>query len=149
VKGQILRLAVAAKALQLAVSIRAVVKGRQVYVVQRDDGKIVVGATVEEAGEDLRVTAGATRELLSDACEILPALGEAELAETNVGLRPASPDNVPIVGQSSVERLLFATGHYRHGILLAPVSARAITEIVSSGTVPEWAALMSPARFFS
>ena len=104
--------------------IRARVRGRQVYLVPRADG-VVVGATQYEHGRDTAPTVTGVRELLDDACAVVPALGEYELAETAAGLRPMTPDNLPLVGRLD-ERTLVAAGHGRSGFLLAPWTAERI-----------------------
>jgi glycine oxidase len=123
------------------------VRGLEVYVVPRGDGRVVVGATVEEQGFDTTVTAGAVHDLLRAALELLPEVAELELAETVVGLRPGSPDNAPMLGPAGPEGLVVATGHYRNGILLTPVTADAIAELLASGRVPELIAPFGPERF--
>jgi glycine oxidase len=123
------------------------VRGLEVYVVPRGDGRTVVGATVEEQGFDTRVTAGAVHDLLEAAIELLPEVAELELIETVVGLRPGSPDNAPILGPAGPEGLVVATGHYRNGILLTPVTADAIAELLDGGRVPEPIAPFGPQRF--
>jgi glycine oxidase len=112
------------------------VASERVYIVPRADGRVVVGATVEELGFDLRVTAGAVLELLREAYRVLPDVAELELVETSAGLRPGSPDNLPTVGASAVPGLVIATGHYRNGILLAPVTAAAVAELLAGGRRP-------------
>jgi glycine oxidase len=123
------------------------VRGLEVYVVPRGDGRVVVGATVEEQGFDTRVTAGAVGDLLRAALELLPDVAELELAETVVGLRPGSPDNAPMLGPAGPEGLVVATGHHRNGILLTPVTADAIAELLATGRVPELIAPFTPGRF--
>ncbi|HWC41916.1 MAG TPA: glycine oxidase ThiO [Actinomycetota bacterium] len=123
------------------------VRGLEVYVVPRGDGRVVVGATVEEQGFDTRVTAGAVRDLLQAALELLPDAAELELLETVVGLRPGSPDNAPMLGPAGPEGLVVATGHYRNGILLTPVTADAIAELLATGRVPDLIAPFTPGRF--
>jgi glycine oxidase len=122
------------------------VRGLEVYVVPRADGRVVVGATVEEQGFDTRVTAGAVHDLLRAAFELLPDVAELELVETVAGLRPGSPDNAPLLGPAGVDGLVVATGHYRNGILLAPVTADALAELLASGRVPAVIAPFSPDR---
>lgn len=143
VKGQILRLGATPRALLPT----HVLRGLDVYVVPRGD-EVVVGATVEEAGADTTVRAGAVHELLRDAWELVPGVAEAELVECGVGLRPGTPDNAPIIGAVD-DRTIVATGHYRNGILLAPVTADAISELLTTGTVPAVAAGFGPGRFAS
>lgn len=148
VKGQILRLAASDPAApRLTCTVRALRRGRSVYIVPRADGRVVVGATCEERGFDTRVTAGGVRELLEDATEVIPAVGELELIETLARLRPGTPDNGPILGPTALPGLIMATGHYRNGILLTPLTADVITEVVLDGCLPPLAAPFSPGRF--
>lgn len=142
VKGQLLHL----KGDVLA---RRNLRGVDAYLVPRADGRLVVGATVEERGWDTTVTAGAVFELLRAAYELLPGTAELELTEAVAGLRPGSPDNAPLIGPSSVEGLLLATGHYRNGVLLTPVTADAIAAMVTGEGVPPWAEPFLPTRFGS
>jgi glycine oxidase len=122
VKGEVLRLRWRKGCMPLLQRvIRARVHGRQVYLVPRPDG-VVVGATQYEHGRDTAPAVAGVRELLDDACEVMPALGEYELAECAAGLRPMTPDNLPIVGRLD-ERTLVAAGHGRSGFLLAPWTA--------------------------
>jgi glycine oxidase len=107
-----------------------IVVSERVYLVPRPDGRLSVGATVEERGFDTRVTAGGVHELLREAYRALPDVAELELVEAVAGLRPASPDNAPMIGAASIEGLLIATGHYRNGILLAPATAEAIADLL-------------------
>ena len=125
VKGEVLRLRWRRGCMPVPQRvIRARVHGRQVYLVPRHDG-VVVGATQYEHGRDTAPTVGGVRDLLDDACAVLPALGEYEFAECAAGLRPMTPDNLPIVGRLD-ERTLVATGHGRSGFLLAPWTAEAV-----------------------
>jgi glycine oxidase len=124
-----------------------IVVSERVYVVPRLDGRVIVGATVEEQGFDTRVTAGGVHELLREAYRVLPDIAELELAEAVAGLRPGSPDNAPLIGESEFEGLLLATGHYRSGILLAPATAEAIAEILGGDDPETDLAAFSPARF--
>jgi glycine oxidase len=109
--------------------------GRQVYLVPRADG-VVVGATQYEHGRDTAPSVTGVRELLDDACEVVPALGEYELAECAAGLRPMTPDNLPLVGRLD-ERTLVAAGHGRNGFLLAPWTAEAIVAELNGARLPE------------
>jgi glycine oxidase len=143
VKGQTLRLRLPGEP-RLRHTVRASVKGNPVYVVPRADGRLVVGASSEERGFDLEPRAGAVYELLRDAQSVLPELGEAVLEEVCVGLRPGSADNAPLIGASSIHGLLFATGHYRNGILLTPVTADAIATLIADGTVLDVVAPFAP-----
>lgn len=147
VKGQILRLRGPADPALLGHNLRGLRQGRSVYLVPRSDGRIVVGASVEEKGFDTTVTAGAVRELLEDAGELVPALAELELVEAIARLRPGTPDNAPLIGAGALPGLVVATGHYRNGVLLAPVTADAVAALLTTGTVPEVAAPFSPLRF--
>jgi glycine oxidase len=146
VKGQTVRLRTRAGA-PLRHVLRAKVSGSDVYVVPRASGEVVVGASVEEAGFDVQPRAGAVYELLRDAQSVLPELGEAVLAETCTGLRPGSPDNAPIVGASSLPGLIHASGHYRNGILLTPVTADAVADLVTTGAMQPVMAAFTPSRF--
>ena len=103
--------------------LKRVVRLRGAYIVPRGDGRYVVGATMEERGFDTTVTAGAVYELLRDASELVPGLAELVLEEVSAGLRPASPDNAPVIGPGAIAGLHWAAGHYRHGVLLAPITA--------------------------
>jgi glycine oxidase len=147
VKGQILRLRAPVDPPFIRRNLRSIVAGSSVYVVPRADGEIVVGATVEEQGFDTTVTVGAVHQLLRDAWTVLPGIAELELVETHAGLRPGSPDNAPIIGAAAVNGLVVATGHYRNGILLTPVTADAVAELLATGTTPELIQPFSPRRF--
>ena len=134
VKGEVLRLRWRRGCMPLPQRvIRARVHGRQVYLVPRADG-VVVGATQYEHGRDTAPAVSGIRELLDDACEVMPALAEYEFAECAAGLRPATPDNLPIVGRLD-ERTLVATGHGRSGFLLAPWTAERIAAELGAVTV--------------
>ncbi len=148
VKGQILRLSVPAGAAPfLNHAIRGVVRGRQVYLVPRDHGELVVGATVEEQGFDTQVTAGGVYELLRAAHGLAPGVGELPLTEVLAGLRPGSPDNAPILGPTDLPGLIAATGHFRNGVLLTPITADAIAETLATGRLPQQAHGFEPQRF--
>lgn len=132
VKGEVLRLRWRPGCMPLPRRvIRARVHGRPVYLVPRHDG-VVVGATQYEHGRDTAPTVSGVRDLLDDACAVLPALGEYELAECAAGLRPMTPDNVPLVGRLD-ENTLVATGHGRSGFLLAPWTAERIAAELNVG----------------
>ena len=145
VKGQILRLRCAAGLLDGTV--RALVRGRQVYLVPYAGDGLVLGATVEEKGFDATVTAGAVHELLRDAIEVVPRVTELELVETLVRWRPGTPDNAPLLGASPLPGLVLATGHYRSGVLLAPVTGDAMAALLADGALPEEAAPFVADRF--
>lgn len=100
------------------------------YLVPRDDGRLLIGATVENAGFDVRVTAAGTRALLDAALAALPVLGDLAVAETWAGLRPGTPDGLPYIGATALTGYVVATGHYRNGILLAPATARGVADLV-------------------
>ncbi|MEU6013454.1 glycine oxidase ThiO [Streptomyces sp. NPDC047515] len=148
VKGQVLRLTVpAAYAPFLTRTVRAVVRGSHVYLVPRENGELVVGATSEEMGWDTTVTAGGVYELLRDAHELVPGITELPLTETLAGLRPASPDNAPLLGPTALPGLHLATGHHRNGVLLTPVTGDVMAELLTRGEVPEVARPFTPFRF--
>ncbi|MFF3790059.1 glycine oxidase ThiO [Streptomyces sp. NPDC001981] len=148
VKGQVLRLTVpAAYAPFLTRTVRAVVRGSHVYLVPRENGELVVGATSEEMGWDTTVTAGGVYELLRDAHELVPGITELPLTETRAGLRPASPDNAPLLGPTALPGLHLATGHHRNGVLLTPVTGDAMAELLTTGDLPAVARPFTPGRF--
>jgi glycine oxidase len=147
VKGQVLRLRMDPAAPLLSRTVRAVVRGGPVYLVPRADGELVVGATSEEAGWDTTVTAGGVYQLLRDAHELVPGLTELPLAECRAGLRPGTPDNAPLLGPSGLPGLLLATGHYRNGVLLAPVTGEVLAEALTTGELPALARPFGAGRF--
>ena len=148
VKGQLLRLRHPAGVPPvISHTIRAIVRGTDVYLVPRADGELVVGATSEERGPDQTVTAGAVHDLLHDAMSVLPVTSELILAETCAGLRPGTPDNGPVVGWCGPDGLLLASGHYRNGILMSPVTAdAAVALLAGQAPAPEWEPF-TPQRF--
>jgi len=154
VKGQIIRLrmtsATRAAGLPpglLLRTVRGVVRGSTVYLVPRDSGELVIGATQEELGPDTTVTAGGVWALLRDARALVPGITELELHDVTAGLRPGTPDNAPVLGPSELPGLVLATGHFRAGVLLAPVTADTIAAYLRTGTPdPIWAAF-SAGRF--
>jgi glycine oxidase len=132
VKGQILELRTADGSRPC----RGILASERVYLVPRPDGgRLVVGATVEERGFDTAVTAGGVHELLREAYRLLPEVAEMEVVEATAGLRPGTPDNLPRVGPSGVEGLVWAAGHYRNGILLAPLAAARVVETLEGVAV--------------
>ncbi|MEV6762963.1 glycine oxidase ThiO [Streptomyces sp. NPDC051105] len=148
VKGQVLRLTVPARyAPFLSRTVRAVVRGGHLYLVPRENGELVVGATSEELGWDTTVTAGGVYELLRDAHELVPGITELPLTETRAGLRPGSPDNAPLLGPTRLDGLLLATGHHRNGVLLTPVTGDVMAELLTGGELPEEARPFTPKRF--
>ncbi|WP_369035380.1 glycine oxidase ThiO [Streptomyces adonidis] len=148
VKGQVVRMTVPERyAPFLSRTVRAVVRGSQLYLVPRENGELVVGATSEELGWDTTVTAGGVYELLRDAHELVPGITELPLTETRAGLRPGSPDNAPLLGPTALEGLLLATGHYRNGVLLTPVTGDALAHALVTGELPDEARAFTPRRF--
>jgi glycine oxidase len=143
VKGQIIRL----RGDRDAPVARRVVATPEIYIVPRDDGRVIVGATVEERGADTTVTAGGVFELLRAAYEALPGISELELVEAMAGLRPAAPDNKPIIGPAGLEGLFWTTAHWRNGILLAPVTADAAAAAIAGEDMPAFLAPFTPDRF--
>jgi glycine oxidase len=144
VKGQLLHLKGPPNAIP-----QHTIRGIDVYMVPRGDGRLVVGATVEERAFDVSVVAGAVHDLLRDAYELFPGIAELELSEISVGLRPGTPDNAPLLGETAVRNLFAATGHYRNGILLAPITAETIVHLLLTGETPTAIQPFSPQRFSS
>jgi glycine oxidase len=138
VKGQILRLRGEALAERL-------VRTPRCYVVSRPGGETVVGATVEERGFDTTVTADGVFRLLEAAREVLPDVTELEFVEAAARLRPGTPDNAPLIGER--DGLIWATGHHRNGVLLAPITALAVAAMVAGESPPEAVEPFAPARF--
>ncbi|MER6508018.1 FAD-dependent oxidoreductase [Nonomuraea sp. NPDC001636] len=143
VKGQIMRLRSPQPLLGRCV--RGMVHGAPVYLVPRGDGELVLGATQEELGFDTRVTAGGLYELLRDARELVPGVTELEVADVVAGLRPGTPDNLPIIGAGEVPGLVLATGHHRGGVLLAPLTAALVTSAVLTPSTTTAAQAAPPA----
>jgi glycine oxidase len=147
VKGQILTLRQPPGDPLLTRTVRGLVRGSSIYLVPRRDGRVVAGATVEERGWDTRVTAGGAYELLRDVLALVPGLDDAELVAVRTGLRPGSPDDLPMIGPSALDGLVVATGHYRNGILLTPVTAEAVAAAVCGEPVPPEVVPCDPRRF--
>lgn len=146
-KGQMVSLRAVETGTRAELKIRRVLWSEKIYLVPRNDGRILAGATVEYVGFDKHVTAGAVEKILSDAIELAPGLANARIEETWAGLRPDSPDHLPIVGPTDLEGLLIATGHFRSGVLLTPITARLIREWITEQRVSvDWERL-SPMRF--
>jgi glycine oxidase len=124
-----------------------VLRSARGYLVPRADGRIVAGSTLEDAGFEKMVTPEGVRQIMSAAVELVPALADAEVVETWAGLRPGTPDDLPILGTTGIEGLLVATGHYRNGILLAPVTAKLVGAWISGDSVVVDARAFSPLRF--
>jgi glycine oxidase len=127
VRGQLLRLRDPAGPGLLS----TVVRYEGGYIVPRADGRYVLGATVEERGFDVEPDVGGIYELLRDAHELVPGVSELKIEELSVGLRPGTPDNAPVIGRGAQEGLIWATGHHRNGILLAPLTAQLVTELLA------------------
>lgn len=134
VKGQMLALE-----MEEGIEIRTVIRTvrarypTSVYLVPRSDGRLIVGATSEEMGYDDRLTAGGMFELLRGAWEVVPGIYELPILESWSGLRPGSRDNAPILGKTQIDNLIYATGHYRNGILLTPITAYEISKLILTG----------------
>jgi glycine oxidase len=143
VKGQILRLHDPSGPGLLTRALRM----HRGYVVPRGDGRYVLGATTEERGFDTTVTAGPVFELLRDAIELLPGFSELVIDELSAGLRPSTPDNAPALGPATLGGLHWATGHYRHGILLAPITAEIVASALAGERPTELASAFAPTRF--
>ena len=155
VKGQTLRLRLPADLLPPLI-LRGSVRGSPVYLVPREPaadgpsagaGELVVGASAEEAGFDRTPRAGAVYELLRDAQSLLPSISEAELVEVSTGLRPGSPDNAPLIGRSGLDGLIIASGHYRNGVLLTPITGDGVAALVADGDLPPELVPFGPERF--
>lgn len=147
VKGQVLTLRQRPDDILVQHTVRGFVRGEVIYLVPRDDGRLVCGATVEERGWDRMPTAGGGYQLLRDVLTLYPGLDEAELVELKVGFRPGTPDHLPLLGPASRDGLVLATGHYRNGILLAPVTAEAVEAFVTGAEPPPEVAPCAPERF--
>lgn len=142
VRGQLLQLAWPGPAL------RRIIWGARCYLVPWEDGTLLVGATMEDAGFDERPTTAGVRDLLEAACELLPHAWTASFVAARAGLRPASSDGLPIVGASAVlPDLVYATGHFRNGILLAPLTARLVADLILDGARDPALEAMTPQRF--
>jgi glycine oxidase len=151
VKGQVVTVRLRPGDALVRHTVRAFVRGSVVYLVPRHDGRVVIGATAEERGWDNTVTAGGAYELLRDAIAIFPGLDEAELIGVRAGFRPGTPDDLPLIGSSAVEGLIVATGHYRNGILLTPITADAVAALVAGAgpgaELPDVLKPCTPRRF--
>jgi glycine oxidase len=144
VKGQLLELRVRHGHRSPA---KRIVRTPRCYIVSRPDGRIVLGATQEEQGFDMAITADGVYRLLEAAWEVLPEIGELELERARAGLRPGTPDNSPAVGAGELSGLVWATGHHRNGVMLAPTTGRAIAQLLTSGELPPSFAPFAPGRF--
>jgi glycine oxidase len=144
VKGQILELRSRGA---MPDPLQRVVRTPRCYLVARGDGRVIVGATVEEQGFDTAVTADGVYRLLEAAWEVLPEIGELELVAARAGLRPGTPDNAPVVGPGELEGLIWATGHWRNGVLLAPLTGEAVAGLLAGESPREELAPLAPGRF--
>jgi glycine oxidase len=127
--------------------LRRVLRSDAGYLVPRRDGRIIAGSTSEEVGFNRRVTPAGMRKIFDAALDLCPGLAGAELVETWSGLRPGTPDDLPILGPTDIDGLLIATGHYRNGILLAPVTARLVRGWITGAHGELDRAAYSPLRF--
>lgn len=142
VRGQLLQLGWSGPRL------RRVTWGSRCYLVPWDGGTLFVGATLEEVGFDERVTVAGVRDLLEAACDLVPRAWQAGFVGARVGFRPASPDQLPIVGASRVmPDLVYATGHYRNGVLLAPLTAELVAKLILDRADDAAFEALAPARF--
>ena len=126
-----------------------IVRTPRCYLVPRSDGRVVIGATVEDRGFDSEVTGEGVFRLLEAAREVLPDVDELEWVGAAAGLRPGSPDNAPLVGEAPLDSVLWATGHYRNGVLLAPVTAEGVAAALSGDELPENLQPFAPRRFLA
>jgi glycine oxidase len=144
VKGQIIELRVRGA---MEEPFTRIVRSPRCYLVARGDGRVVLGATVEEQGFDTTVTADGVYRLLEAAWEVVPEVGELELVEAGAGLRPGTPDNTAVVGPGELDGLIWATGHWRNGVLLAPLTGEVVAELLLGGSLPDELAPLDPGRF--
>ena len=142
VKGQMIELK-----MERPFDLRHVVRGPDAYLAPKSDGRLLVGATTEEMGFDTRVTAGGLYHLLEGAWEVVPGIYDLPVQDTWAGLRPGSRDHAPLLGRSAAPGILFATGHYRHGVLLTPVTAQEMARLALTGETSTWLEPFSPLRF--
>jgi len=144
VKGQLLELRVRRGHRPPA---ERIVRTPRCYLLTRGDGRVVLGATQEEQGFDTAITADGVYRLLEAAWEVIPDVGELELVRARAGLRPGTPDNAPAVGAGELTGLVWATGHHRNGVMLAPTTARAVADLIGTGTLAPSFAAFDPRRF--
>lgn len=143
VKGQMLCLVSASRML------KHVIRSPEVYVIPRSDGRIIIGTTVEEAGFDKRTDVAAIQRLRAAAIAMVPELRNAKILEDWAGLRPGTPDGLPILGATGTSGYYVATGHFRDGILLAPITSQVMTAVIEGKNPEHDLAPFSPARFSS
>jgi glycine oxidase len=144
VKGQIVELRTRGA---MPEPFKRVLRTPRCYLVARGDGRVVLGATMEEQGFDTAVTADGVFRLLEAAWEVLPEVGELELVRARAGLRPATPDNAPVIGEDELRGLIWATGHWRNGVLLAPFTGEAVASLLAGERPPAELDALSPRRF--
>ncbi len=142
VKGQMLCLLMPSRTL-----LKHVIRSPQAYLIPRSDGRLLVGATVEEAGFDKRTDLATIQRLHKAAIALVPKLADAKILEDWAGLRPGTPDALPILGETSTPGYYVATGHFRDGILLAPITAEVMTAVIEGRTPEHDLSPFSPARF--
>lgn len=147
VRGEVLRLRDDGHPPLLSRTVRGWAHGRPVYLVPRGSGELVVGATSEERDHDTVVTAGGVLDLLTAARDLVPGVRELAVEEVRAGLRPGTPDNLPLVGPTALPGLVLATGHFRHGVLQAPLAAEAVAHTVRTGALPAGVDAADPRRF--
>lgn len=140
VKGQML-------AFESDAEFNHVIWGDGIYIVPREDGRVIIGATVEDAGFDISVDEATIKRQVERAAAVVPALEDADVVDTWAGLRPQTDDGLPLIGETEVPNLVMATGHYRNGILLAPVTAMLLTRLLCEGDVPPALLPFLPTRF--
>jgi glycine oxidase len=142
VRGQLLQLS------WLGQPLRRVTWAERCYLVPWDDGTLLVGATVEEAGFDERTTTAGVRDLIEAAAEIVPRAWTAGFVAAKAGLRPGTPDDLPVIGASVVlPNLMYATGHYRNGVLLSPLTAQLVADAMLENRIDPILSITSPQRF--
>ena len=124
-----------------------VLRTPEVYIVPRSSGKILIGATVEDVGFDKSVSASTIRELQNAAAKYVPALASAPITQSWAGLRPGTPDDLPILGPTNIPGGFVATGHFRNGILLAPITAQIMADLIQGRPSPLDIRAFSPDRF--
>ncbi len=124
-----------------------VIRAPEVYLVPRSDGRILIGATVEDAGYDKRTDAGTIHRLYQAAVRLVPVLAQARILEAWAGLRPGTPDDLPILGATSTPGYFVAAGHFRDGILLAPITAHVMAQVVTGASLEYDLSAFAPGRF--
>ena len=144
VKGQMIQMQ-----MEIPFELKHVVWGRNAYLAPKSNGRLLLGATVEERGFDRTVTAGGLYSLLEAGWRLVPGIYDLEVTDTWAGLRPGSRDNEPLLGQSSAPGVIIATGHYRNGILLVPITAQEVAKLIVSGETSHWLQPFSPLRFLN